>query len=54
MSPKSTIYLFMAVGSAIGSYIPVLWGGSVLGMASVILTAVGGFFGIWVGFKLTR
>lgn len=44
----------MFIGSGIGSYAPLLWGGSVLSMASIILTGVGGIVGIYLGFKLGR
>lgn len=44
----------MAIGSAIGGYIPALWGDSFFSVWSVILTAVGGIAGIWIGFKLSR
>jgi len=48
-----TLILFGAlVGSCAGSYIPVLWGGSVLSMSSLLLGAVGGFAGIWIGYKI--
>jgi hypothetical protein len=40
------------VGSCAGSYIPVLWGGSLLSMSSLLLGAVGGFAGIWTGYKI--
>jgi hypothetical protein len=40
------------VGSCAGSYIPVLWGGSLLSMSSLLLGAVGGFAGIWIGYKI--
>ncbi len=42
----------MFVGSTIGGFIPNLWGASFLSMSSILLTAVGGFVGIWIGFKL--
>ncbi len=42
----------MTIGSVVGAYIPLLWGDSALSLSSVILSAVGGFVGIWVGFKL--
>ncbi len=42
----------MAVGSAIGGYIPNLWGAGFLSFSSIILTAVGGIAGIWLGFRL--
>jgi len=54
MSSKSLIWIFMLIGSAIGGYIPVLWGDSFLSLSSVILTAVGGILGIWLGFKISN
>lgn len=44
----------MAVGSAIGGYIPLMWGGSLFSFSSVLLTAVGGLAGVFLGFKITR
>jgi hypothetical protein len=52
MDRNKLIWLGMIVFSALGSYLPVLWGGSVFSMSSVILTAVGGFAGIYLGLKL--
>lgn len=49
---KKLIWGGMFIGSAIGGYFPLLWGDSVFSFSSVILTAIGGFLGIWVGFKL--
>ena len=40
------------VGSSIGGWLPTLWGGSAFSFSSVILSALGGFAGIWVGYKL--
>ena len=51
---KKLIWLGLAVGSAVGSYIPMLWGDPAFSMASVLLSAVGGIFGIWLGFRLGR
>lgn len=42
----------MIIGSTIGGYIPNLWGDSFLSFSSVILTAVGGLLGIWIGYKM--
>jgi hypothetical protein len=48
-----TLVIFGAVaGSYAGSYLPILWGGDMLSMTSIILGAVGGFFGIWIGYKI--
>ena len=54
MNSKSLVWIFMTIGSAIGGYLPNLWGDSFLSMTSVILTAVGGLAGIWVGYKLNQ
>lgn len=51
---KKLIWLGLAVGSAIGGYIPSLWGEGAFSMSGVILTAVGGFLGIWFGYRLGR
>jgi hypothetical protein len=32
--------------------LPALWGGSLLGLSSVFLSAAGGIAGIWAGFRL--
>ncbi|WP_017296903.1 hypothetical protein [Nodosilinea nodulosa] len=42
------------VGSMLGSYVPVLWGGSLLGLASVLLGTVGGIVGIIMGYRLSK
>lgn len=51
---KTLIMIFMVVGSTVGSYIPVLWGGSLLSPTSVLWGAIGGFAGIWAGWKIGR
>jgi hypothetical protein len=54
MSRKKLIYIFMLVGGVAGGYVPMLWGDSLFSMTSVLLTAVGGFLGIYLGFKLSQ
>ncbi|HQU07686.1 MAG: hypothetical protein B7X04_01830 [Parcubacteria group bacterium 21-54-25] len=50
---KKFIWAGLFIGSTLGSMTPGLWGGNMFfSMSSVLLTAVGGFVGIWVGFKL--
>lgn len=44
----------MIVGSTIGSFLPMLWGAGELSMSSIILAAVGGFAGIYVGYKMSQ
>lgn len=52
METKHLIWIGMTAGSAIGGYLPLLWGGSLFSFTSILLTAVGGITGIWVGYKL--
>ncbi|MHB1330863.1 MAG: hypothetical protein ACYCY6_02765 [Minisyncoccota bacterium] len=53
MSTK-IIWLLMIVGSALGGYLPLIWGGSVFSFTSIFLTALGGATGIYIGYKLSR
>lgn len=49
---KKFIIVGMLIGSGIGSYIPLLWGGSVLSMSSVLFGAIGGLLGIWSAYRI--
>lgn len=51
---KILIMTFMVIGSSVGGYVPVLWGGSVFSMSSVFFGAVGGLAGIWIGYRLAQ
>ena len=42
------------IGMSLGSFVPLLWGGSLLGGWSVLFSMVGGFLGIWVGVKVAK
>ena len=52
MNGKSLIWGGMFVGSSIGGSIPYLWNGGLF--AYVIWGAIGGFAGIWAGFKIAK
>ncbi|MEI7513326.1 MAG: hypothetical protein WCJ74_01760 [bacterium] len=54
MNNKSIIWLFMFIGSTIGGYIPSLWGAGFLSFSGIILTALGGLLGIWLGFRISN
>ncbi len=54
MQSRSLVWLGLTVGSTIGGFVPELWGASLFSFSSVVLTAVGGLAGIWVGYKLTQ
>ncbi len=51
MSRKSLIFWGMTIGSLVGGYIPTLWGASILSMSGILLSGIGGFVGIWVGYR---
>ncbi len=49
---KRVIWLCVGAGSAIGGFIPALWGGSALGGMSLLLGLLGALAGLWVGIRL--
>lgn len=51
---RTLIFTFLFIGSTAGSYLPLLWGGSVFSMESIFLSAIGGFIGIYFGYKLSK
>ncbi len=50
---KKLVYLFMTIGSLIGGYVPSLWDAGMFSLSGVIFTAIGGFVGIWAGYKMS-
>lgn len=44
----------MIVGSFLGGYIPLLWGESAFSMSGIFWNAFGGFFGIYVAYKIAN
>ncbi len=54
MGSKTVIYLFLAIGSFIGGWVPTLFGASALGGVSMLGSLIGGGLGIWGGFKLSQ
>jgi uncharacterized membrane protein YeaQ/YmgE (transglycosylase-associated protein family) len=55
MNSKSIIWIFMTIGSMIGSYIPSLWGDdSFLSFSGIFFSSVGAIVGIWFGFNISR
>lgn len=53
MSAKGLVMLGLFVGSTVGSYVPVLIGASLLSLASIIGSAIGGLVGIYIAYKLS-
>ena len=52
MSKKTLIWIGLTVGSALGGYLPGLWGGDLISFSSVMLSTGGGIVGIWLGYRL--
>ncbi|MFZ2621407.1 MAG: hypothetical protein WAX85_03335 [Minisyncoccia bacterium] len=51
MDRSKLIWLGLFLGSTIGGFIPSLWDSSLFSMSGVLGSAIGGFLGIWFGFK---
>ena len=51
MTRKMLIWIGLTVGSAVGGYLPALWGGDLISFSSVILSTAGGIVGIWLGYR---
>lgn len=51
---KQLIWLGMFVGSSVGGFVPLLWGGSAFSLSSVFLSAIGGIVGIWLGYRVSN
>lgn len=54
MNSQKLIWIGLFVGSSIGSFIPMLWGAGFFSLSSTLLSALGGFAGIWAGYQLGR
>ena len=49
---RSRIWLGVLIGSTIGGLIPALWGGDLMSYSGVLLSGLGGFVGLWIGYKM--
>ncbi len=52
MSTSKIVWIAVFIGSSVGSYLPVLWGGSFLSFASILGSGIGGILGLLLGMKL--
>ncbi|HXY17994.1 MAG TPA: hypothetical protein VEH48_01055, partial [Candidatus Nitrosopolaris sp.] len=48
---KGYVYLWIFIGSSVGSYLPVLFHQGFFSASSIIAGAVGAFAGIWIAVK---
>lgn len=53
MDRKKLVMICMVIGSYAGGYIPSLWGQGAFTFWGVLFTAIGGFAGIYLGFKMS-
>jgi hypothetical protein len=50
---RSVIGLCAVIGSTVGSFVPALWGGSGLGLSSLLFGVAGGVAGVWFGARVS-
>ncbi len=50
---QSRIWLGVLIGSTIGGLVPALWHADPFSYASVWLGGIGGFAGLWIGYKMS-
>jgi hypothetical protein len=50
---RRIVWIFVGVGMTFGGFVPVVWGGSALGFASLVFGTLGGAAGLWLALKLT-
>jgi hypothetical protein len=50
---RTAIWIGILIGSTIGGFIPALWGGDLLSYSGLLLSGVGAFAGLWVGYKMS-
>jgi hypothetical protein len=50
---RKVVWLFVGAGMTAGGFVPVIWGGSALGFASLVFGTLGGVAGLWFGLQLT-
>lgn len=50
---KGPTYIGGFLGSLVGSVVPSIWGAGQLSLASMAFFMLGGFFGIWLAYRLS-
>jgi hypothetical protein len=49
---KKFVWIGLFVGSTIGNLLPLLWGGDALSVEGFFFSIIGGFLGIWFGYRV--
>jgi uncharacterized membrane protein YeaQ/YmgE (transglycosylase-associated protein family) len=50
---RGRIWLGVLIGSAIGGFIPDLWGVGLFSYSSVLLSGIGAFVGLWLAIRMS-
>jgi hypothetical protein len=48
---RARIWLGVLIGSSVGGFIPMLWGGDLFSVSAVLLSGLGAVVGVWLGYK---
>jgi len=51
---RSVTGICTTAGLLVGGYVPVLWGASAFSLWSIVVGALGGIAGLWLGLKLSE
>lgn len=54
MSPKTIAYIGAFIGTTVGGMVPILWGGSLMSISSVLWGGIGGIIGIVIALKFVK
>ena len=49
---RRIVWIFVGVGMTVGGLVPEVWGGSALGLASLVFGSLGGVAGLWFAVRL--
>ena len=50
---RARIWLGVLIGSTVGGFLPGLWGAGLFSYSAVLLSGIGGFAGLWLGYKMS-
>jgi uncharacterized membrane protein YeaQ/YmgE (transglycosylase-associated protein family) len=50
---QARIWIGILIGSTVGGFIPDFWGADLFSYSSVLLSGIGAFVGLLIGYKLT-
>ncbi|MDO8469891.1 MAG: hypothetical protein Q7S84_02625 [bacterium] len=54
MGSRSLTWIGMILGSLVGGFVPLLWGGDTFSLSSIAFSGIGGLLGIYLGYRLSH